>query len=60
MPQNTNDVRERLEGDLEKARRSIFEDCGWPEESRYRKDECMERIKKLGDKFLDTGKVPKV
>jgi len=53
-------VRERLEGDLEKARRSIFEDCGWPEESRYRKDECMERIKKLGDKFLDTGKVPKV
>lgn len=50
-------MRHRMEGDLEKARLKIYEDCGWPDESRYRKDECMERIGKLWDGFMDTGEV---
>ena len=60
MPHDTIDVRERLEGDLEKARISIFKECGCPEEDRYRKDECMERITELMDEYLRTGKVLEV
>jgi len=42
------DVGEYYDDDRDKNLVAIYKDCGWPSEN-FRKEECMERVKKALD-----------
>ena len=60
IPREISSVGIRYPGEIDDSLARIFEDCGWPDESRYRKDECMERVSKLYSDFLESGQVHEV
>lgn len=51
-------MEKRWDGDFGKAQISAFTGCGWPDLSTYRKDECMERLKKLLHAHLYKTELP--
>ena len=60
IPQSNDVVAPGSPGDMDDAQIKIYKDCGWPDLTTYRKDECIARIEKMMDEYRRTKEIPRV